>query len=287
MSLTQKQLEARATYIGSSDAKTIYESDIYAWQALIDQKRGAKPIKFNKDTQLKVDAGTYMEGFVLDKFSELSEVKIQGYGLEFDKGFYHSTTDAMSMSGHVIEAKTHWGFMDMDELCDMYAPQCQHHMLVTNTKFCWLPVFFGKGARIEYRKINRDEEWINSYIKQAAKFYAWLTEDKQPEDMEFMLPPIWSDTYVTNVKHMDLDEQTLAALNMGGQSIIEAKKATEQSVAAKADFRNLLPEMCRRMEYEMTGNWEGHVIRVTRSKSNTLTVTPVAPKEAKNDNDNE
>lgn len=287
MSLTQKQLEARATYIGSSDAKTIYESDIYAWQALIDQKRGAEPIEFNQATRLKIDAGTYMEGFVLDKFSELSDVKIQGYGLEFDKGFYHSTTDAMSASGHVIEAKTHWGFMDMDELCDMYAPQCQHHMLVTNTKFCWLPVFFGKGARIEYRKINRDSEWIGQYRAQASKFYAWLTEDKQPDDMEFMLPPIWSDTYVTNVKHMDLDEQTLAALNMSGQSIIEAKKATEQSQAAKADFRDLLPEMCRKMEFDMTGNWEGHVIRVSRSKSNTLTVTHIAPKEAKHDNDNE
>ena len=37
------------------------------------------------------------------------------------------------------------------------------------------------------------------------------------------------------------------------------------------------------MDYDLTGNWEGHVIRVTRSKSNTLTLKHISPKEAKDE----
>lgn len=284
MSLTATQLEARRTYIGSSDAKIIYQSDIYAWEELITQKREGKPIEFNAAARMRIDAGSFMESFVIDKFGEAAKVKATAWGIEFDKGYFHSTTDAIANSGHVIEAKTHWGFMDMDELADLYAPQCQHHMLVTNTKFCWLPVFFGKGARLEWRQIKRDDEWLESYQKQAAKFYEWLINDTKPDDMEFMLPPIWSDMYETNVRHMDLDEQTMAQLNIGAQSIIEAKKAETESKSAKTEFKDLIPEKCKRMDYELTGNWEGHKIRVSRSRSNTLTCTHIAPKEA---NDNE
>lgn len=287
MSLTAQQLEERKTYIGSSDAKTIYESDVYAWQELIHQKHGVESLKFDKSAQLRIDAGSYMEDFVLNKFTELSSIKIDSRGREFDQVIdgvhYHSTTDAWGVGGRVIEAKTHWGFMTIDEICDMYAPQCQHHMLVTNTDAVWVPVFFGVRARLEWRAVKRDDEWIEQYKIQAAKFYNWLINDIKPDDMEFMLPPVWSDMYVTNTRNMDLDEKTLAILNLGGQQIIEAKKATEESNLAKIVFKDLLPEKCKQMDYNMGGNWDGHTIRVTRSKSNTLTLKHIAPKEAKTD----
>ena len=283
MSLTAKQLEARRTYIGSSDAKIIYQSDVYAWEDLIAQKREGKPIEFDKAARMRIDAGNYMENFVIDKFSEAAKVTVNGRGVEFDNDYFHSTTDAMASSGHVIEAKTHWGYMTMDELGDLYAPQCQHHMLVTKTKFCWMPVFFGLRARLEWRQIKRDDEWISQYKIQAGKFYDWLMNDKRPEDMEFMLPPIWSDMYVTNVKHMNLDDDTLSQLNIKAQTIIEAKKAQDEASLSKSDFKDLLPEKCKQMDYDMGGNWEGHTIRVTRSKSNTLTLKHIAPKEAKDD----
>ena len=283
MSLTAKQLEARRTYIGSSDAKIIYQSDVYAWEDLIIQKREGKSIEFDRSARMRIDAGNYMENFVIDKFSDAAKVSVNARGVEFDNGIFHSTTDAMAESGHVIEAKTHWGFMTMDELGDLYAPQCQHHMLVTNKSFCWLPVFFGVRARLEYRKINRDLEWIEQYKIQAAKFYDWLMNDNKPEEMEFMLPPIWSDMYVTNVKNMNLDTETLSQLNIKAQTIIEAKKAHEEASKFKIDFKDLLPEKCKQMDYDMGGNWEGHTIRVTRSKSNTLTLKHISPKEAKDD----
>lgn len=283
MSLTAKQLEARKTYIGSSDAKIIYESDVYAWEDLIIQKREGKPIEFDKAARMRINAGNYMEKFVIDEFSLASKVTVNGRGIEFDKGFYHSTTDAVASSGNVIEAKTHWGYMTIDELGDLYAPQCQHHMLVTNTQFCWMPVFFGLRARLEWRQIKRDSEWIEQYRTQAAKFYDWLINDNKPNDMDFMLPPIWSDMYVTNVKHMNLDDDTLSQLNIKAQTIIEAKKAQDEASQSKSDFKDLLPEKCKQMDYDMGGNWEGHTIRVTRSKSNTLTLKHIPPKEAKDD----
>jgi len=281
MSLTETQLEARKTYIGSSDAKTIYESDPIAWEELILQKQGGQPIEFDKAARMRIDAGSFMESFVIDKFSEAAKVKATAWGIEFDKGYLHSTTDAMTSTGHVIEAKTHWGFMDIEELADLYAPQCQHHMLVTDTKFCWLPVFFGVRARLEWRQIKRDDDWLESYQKQAELFYDWLINGNKPNNMEFMVPPIWSEMFTTNVKYMDLDDQTMTQLNLGAQSIIEGKKAQEEASNAKSVFKDLLPEKCKQMDYELTGNWEGHTIRVSRSKSNTLTCRHIAPKEAK------
>ena len=64
---------------------------------------------------------------------------------------------------------------------------------------------------------------------------------------------------------------------------IEAKKAQDEASQSKSDFKDLLPEKCKQMDYDMGGNWEGHMIRVTRSKSNTLTLKHIPPKEAKDD----
>ena len=119
MSLTAKQLEARRTYIGSSDAKIIYQSDVYAWEDLIIQKREGKPIEFDKAARMRIDAGNYMESFVIDKFSEAAKINVSGHGVEFDNGYFHSTTDAMASVGNVIEAKTHLGYLNMEELDDL------------------------------------------------------------------------------------------------------------------------------------------------------------------------
>jgi len=48
-------------------------------------------------------------------------------------------------------------------------------------------------------------------------------------------------------------------------------------------FKAKIPEKCRRMDYELGGNLQGHKIRVTRSRSGTLTCTHIAPKEENND----
>ena len=62
---------------------------------------------------------------------------------------------------------------------------------------------------------------------------------------------------------------------------MDAKKAIEVSDEAKAMFKNKMPEKCRRMDYDLTGNLKGHKIRITRSRAGTLTCTYVTPKEKK------
>jgi hypothetical protein len=66
------------------------------------------------------------------------------------------------------------------------------------------------------------------------------------------------------------------------QNIIDAKKAVKVGDEAKDMFKEKMPDKCRRMDFNIGGNLDGHKIRVTRSRAGTLTCTHIAPKE-KND----
>ncbi len=56
----------------------------------------------------------------------------------------HSTFDGRVVGDNApLEIKAHFGFKDMDELADFYAPQCQHHMLVAGADRCYFVALFG------------------------------------------------------------------------------------------------------------------------------------------------
>lgn len=76
MSLTEAQLKERATYIGSSDAKTIASGDIAQWTTLARQKSGEEVWKPNKQTQLLMDTGSYLEPYIIDKWAEQTVAKL-------------------------------------------------------------------------------------------------------------------------------------------------------------------------------------------------------------------
>lgn len=68
--LTEAQIKERATYIGSSDAKTIAYGDITEWMTLARRKTGEDVWKPNKQTQLLMDTGSYLEPYIIDKWAE-------------------------------------------------------------------------------------------------------------------------------------------------------------------------------------------------------------------------
>ena len=79
MALSQKQLDERKYYIGSSEAKIIASADLEKWYELIEEKHNATSKVFPKSTQLRMDLGTYCEPFVLDTFETTSDIKIGSY----------------------------------------------------------------------------------------------------------------------------------------------------------------------------------------------------------------
>ncbi len=60
------------------------------------------------------------------------------------------------------------------------------------------------------------------------------------------------------------------SLALGSQSIIDAKQVIKVGDEAKDRFKELMPQDCRRMDYDLGGNLKGHWIRVTRTRSGTV-----------------
>ena len=284
--LTEAQIKERATYIGSSDAKVIASGDIAQWVTLVKQKLGEEVWKPNKQTQLMLDAGSHMESFIIDQWSALEKRKVDfrggGKTILIDDIPMHSTFDGRVVGDSApLEIKTHFGFKDMDELCELYAPQCQHHMLVAGSDRCYLVALFGLRCRLEWRMIKKDTNWCDQYMNQCRMFWQMYKHDTHalPE----ALPPVdYSDMFVMDMRDLpDWSDEDDHLFGFQSQHIIDAKKAVSVSDEAKAMFKDRIPAKCRRMDYDIGGNLKGHKIRVTRSRSGTLTCTHIAPKEDK------
>ena len=285
--LTEAQLKERATYIGSSDASTIVKANYDDWQKLVLQKTGEEVWKPNRQVQLMLDAGSHMESFIIDQWAaqEKRDVNFRGGGktILIDGIPMHSTFDGRVVGDNApLEIKTHFGFKDMDELCELYAPQCQHHMLVAGTDRCYLVALFGVRCRLEWRMIKKDENWCESYLANCKSFWAYY-QGWTPHD-PIALPPVeYSDMFTMNMRDLpDWSDEDDHMFGFQAQHIMDAKSAVIVGDEAKAMFKAKMPEKCRRMDYDLGGNMKGHRIRVTRSRAGTLTCSHIAPKE-KND----
>lgn len=286
--LTEAQIKERASYIGSSDAKVIASGDIEQWVTLIKQKLGEEVWKPSKQIQLMLDTGSYMEPFIIDQWAAMEKRRVDfrggGKTILIDDIPMHSTFDGRVVGDSApLEIKTHFGFKDMDELCELYAPQCQHHMLVAGADRCYLVALFGVRCRLEWRMIKKDASWCEQYMNQCRMFWQMYKHDTHtlPE----ALPPVdYSDMFVMNMRDLpNWTDEDDHLFGFQSQNIIDSKKAVAIGDEAKAMFKEKIPAKCRRMDYDLGGNLKGHKIRVTRSRSGTLTCTHIAPKDKNND----
>jgi len=286
--LTEAQLKERATYIGSSDASTIVKANYDDWEKLVLQKTGEEVWKPNKQTQLMMDAGSHMESFIIDQWAEREkrQVNFRGGGktILINNIPMHSTFDGRVVGDNApLEIKTHFGFKDMEELCDLYAPQCQHHMLVAGSDRCYLVALFGVRCRLEWRMIQKDERWCEDYIANCKSFWAYY-QGWTPHDPIAMPPVDYSDMFTMDMKDLpNWSDEDDHLFGFQAQHIMDSKKAVAVGDEAKSMFKAKMPEKCRRMDYDLSGNMKGHKIRVTRSRAGTLTCTHIPPKEKDND----
>jgi len=286
--LTEAQIKERATYIGSSDAKTIASGDIAQWITLMRQKTGEETWTPNKHTQFLMDTGSYLEPYIIDKWAEQEkrQVNFRGGGKTILRNGVplHSTFDGRVVGDNApLEIKAHFGFKDMDELAEFYAPQCQHHMLVSGVDRCYLVALFGVRCRMEWRMLTLDQSWASTYLDNCVNFWSMYQNGTEATPMT-MPPPDHSDMFVMNMRDIDgWTEDDDHIFGFQAQHIIDAKYAVTVGDEAKNMFKAKIPEKCRRMDYDLGGNLQGHKIRVTRSRSGTLTCTHIAPKEENDD----
>lgn len=287
--LTEAQLKERSTYIGSSDAKVIASGDIAQWNTLAKRKSGDDVWKPNKQTQLLMDTGSYLEPYIIDKWAEDNkrQVNFRGGGktILIDSVPMHSTFDGRVVGDNApLEIKAHFQFKDIDELAEYYAPQCQHHMIVSGTDRCYFVAFFGVRCRMEWRMLTKDESWCDMYLEQCKGFWDFY-KNGVVNDACLAMPPVdHSDMFVINMRDLDeFNDDMDHKFGFAAQNIIDAKAVVKVSDESKDMFKELMPKNCRKMEYDLGGNMKGHSIRVTRSRSGTLTCTHTAPKEGKDD----
>lgn len=277
MTLSQKQLEERKYFIGSSDAKIIASADLEKWYELIEEKHNATSKVFPKATQRRMDAGTYMEGFVLDCFEEDAKIKIGSYQCGRTNVYkknniavpIHSTYDALTKDEPFVpvEAKCHFGMFDMDKVADMYSAQLQHHIFTGMTDHCWLTVFFGLNAQTQYRRINRDQEYIDAYLHNALQWWNWYEFGVEPKGAEDLMPAQWTDMYTMELSDLEQFDANLSReVDSNCQSILKEKEAKHDADYAKVELRHLMPKLCRQITHELGGNLKGYKLTMTRTK---------------------
>ena len=264
------------------------------WHQLSLEKRGEGTPHFDKATLLRMSAGTHLEPWIIDSVNDnLKDYKLprlidcidNEYDLDHNGIPIHSTLDGKIAGGNVpVEIKAHFGFRDMDELCELYAPQCQHHMIACGEDHCWLIVFFAVHCRIEVRKIHADKMWIESYIQSAREFWRWYAEDIPPASYNPLPPVIYDDMINIDMSELEcFDSQMQSEMNANASMILEAKKATESADLSKVEIRHYMPRNCKRMELALTGNHlDGSKLVATRSSSGTISIRIHTPKEDKN-----
>ena len=277
MALSQKQLDERKYYIGSSEAKIIASADLEKWHELIEEKHNATSKVFPKTTQRRMDAGTFLEPAVLEWFEEDAKIEVGSYQCGrtrvHKKGNLsvpiHSTYDALTKADPFIpvEAKCHFGMWDMDKIADLYSAQLQHHIYTGMSDHCWLTVFFGLNATTQYRKINRDQEYIDAYLHNAIQWWNWYEFGVEPKGAEDLMPAQWTDMYTMDLSELEsfdanLDKQVV----LNAQSIISEKEAKADADKAKIELRHLMPRNCRQMAHKLGGNLKGYKLTMTRTK---------------------
>lgn len=294
MVLTQQQLDARKHFIGSSDAMRIANGNHDEWFQLMLEKRGDATPKFDKSTLLRMSAGTHLESWVIDTINDnrrdyrmphFITVVNNEYDLDHNGTPIHSTLDGRINATNIpVEVKCHFGFRDMDELCELYAPQCQHHMIACGEDHCYLIVFFAVHCRIEIRKIHADKMWIEMYMQNCHQFWQWYQHDIPPISYVPMPPVVYDDMVNLDMSELEFfDSRMQSEMNANASSILEAKRSTEISDLSKIEIRQYMPRNCKRMELALTGNHvEGSKLVATRSKSGTISIRVTVPKE---DND--
>ena len=277
MALSQKQLDERKYYIGSSEAKIIASADLEKWHELIEEKHNATSKVFPKTTQRRMDAGTFLEPAVLEWFEEDAKIEVGSYQCGrtrvHKKGNLsvpiHSTYDALTKADPFIpvEAKCHFGMWDMDKIADMYSAQLQHHIYTGMTDHCWLTVFFGLNANTQYRKINRDQEYIDAYLHNAIQWWNWYEFGVEPKGAEDLMPANWTEMFTMEMSDLESFDANLdKEVVLNAQSIISEKEAKADAEKAKIELRHLMPRNCRQMTHRLGGNLKGYKLTMTRTK---------------------
>lgn len=193
--ITEKQLQERKNYLGSSDIAAILGVSPYAnAYDIFLQKTGRVPID-NKGNQA-THAGTFLEVGVLD-WAENQLGKLKRYNDEKLKDNIEISVPGFPIVDHPdsivietnrpVEGKTAGLFGPLtenygegiDELPDRVIIQCHVHMLATDSDLCHVPCFIGGRGFVMY-EVKRDMIILNAIMDASIDFWDNYVEKDSP-----------------------------------------------------------------------------------------------------------
>lgn len=255
---------ARRSGIGGSDARIIMSGDQDAIDALWREKSGLCDGPDFSDSLL-VTMGIVLEDLNLYWFEKQTgyQVKSEQKRCVFP-GWERATctldgevfcSEGVNILG-LFEAKFmmpfHWS---LEGAVKKYWPQLQHNMMVCGADRIWISIITG-AAGFSYLEIEADPFYQIQMLRAEQDFWACVEEGRQPGCPVIDTPIVIADRVI------DMSGSNSWAEQAG--IIREAKPHVDLHAKAMKEIKTLMPTDAKEAR--------GHGVKITRSKTGTLTV---------------
>lgn len=250
----EEWLGLRRRGIGGSDAAAV--AGLSPWRSALDifyDKINEFPVQEIEESE-KLYWGTILESVVADEFSRRTGLKIrrrnailQHSEYPFMIGDIDRLIIDKERGNGVLEVKTTSEFMakewEDDLVPDHYYVQLQHYLAVTGLTYGYFAVLIG-GQRLVIKRVNRDEEVIQSLIKIESDFWK-LVEERRPPDVdgsEAARKALQALFPKSNEKTVKLPDEASQWIKMYEDSAREEKAARERKEKAANHLKMMLQE---------------------------------------------
>ena len=271
--LTARQKSAKASYIGGSTAKLIWDGE---WEKAYDRIMGLEKSNFNKfNIQL---------GHITERYNLLWQGARKGWKLEFptehyflaDKPYIGALVDAFGSDKDgvfVIDAKhlralndsgDKWkGYTEEDAQRQYYWQGVNNMLACKMERFCLSCVFGNHIAQPMFQDLN--QEHADEYLKRAKAFWWHIEHKDRPGDT------VQEDISVEEMtmREVDMSENNLWAINAG--AYLETEDSAARFEMAKRSIK-------AQVEKDVS-KASGYGLEIKRSKSGSLLISKIDEKE--------
>tara|TARA_R110001583_G_scaffold2164_11_gene15821 strand:+ start:2885 stop:3715 length:831 start_codon:yes stop_codon:yes gene_type:complete len=238
----------------------VYESNLYTlWQELT----GEKP-PLDLSNKLPVRMGQATEQFNREWFGEITGFQVEdpfqlGVIVSNERDYCVGQIDGFVVDDDFIsggkalfEAKHTHGYnyqlkipKTIIHVAELYYPQIQHYLYVTNLKRAYLSVFFDNGTH-DWQLLQRNDEFINQLLVKIDAFW-YCVKNKIPPKMDgasMKIPEITKG----KIETIDANHPSSNAWASAATSFLENKASASTFNASKKALKDLAPSDAWRTE---------------------------------------
>lgn len=257
-------LEAdRRSFVGGSDANTIFSGDAERLISLWRQKRGETAAD-DLSGSLPVMLGCWTEAFNRQWYEKISGHEVTEPGRIFlcsRHPWRRCTVDGLvGVPGAIWEAKHTNAFSNTEEVLGRYMPQLQHNMAVVGLERAVLSIIFG-NHKYEIVEIAADWLYQLELLEAEAAFWDAVVNGYEPASVDPLPPP----------RPIGTREICLEGNNLWASAAVDWL-SNRQAAAVHA-------AACKSIKDQVDGDIArafGHGIEAKRSKTGAISIREIA-----------